>query len=256
MKFLLVFLFLNISFSLNQKLYISADFFTTDDFGNIFLIKGQNIKKINSEGKEIANFQNVYFGNIHQIDVSNPLRILVFYKEFNQLLFLDKNLHELSQVINLDDLGLEDVELVCSADDGSFWLLNMTNLELINYNNDLKIINKSIRLHHFINDENRPNFLLIKHHQIFLNIPNLGILVFDNLANYQQTIFLKNLKKFQIKAKEIFFYKENQLKKFNFAFKETENIFSSDISNIIEIRKEQNNIYVLTKDSLYIYQSK
>src|SRR5687767_8767310 len=58
--------------------------FAADNFDNIYLLNSYDqLKKINSKGDSIAVFNNVRkYGKVAQIDVSNPLKVLLYYKDF------------------------------------------------------------------------------------------------------------------------------------------------------------------------------
>ncbi|MEO5563369.1 MAG: hypothetical protein ABIR18_08040, partial [Chitinophagaceae bacterium] len=58
--------------------------FTVDNLDNIYLLSSTNqIKKLNSKGDSVAIFNDVKkFGKATFIDVSNPLKVLVYYKDF------------------------------------------------------------------------------------------------------------------------------------------------------------------------------
>src|SRR5437867_3559374 len=66
-----------------------ADFFTTDNFGNTYLVKGEEIKKYSASGDLLKIYSNKTMGKITSIDASNSLRLLVFYKDFSSIIILD-----------------------------------------------------------------------------------------------------------------------------------------------------------------------
>ena len=56
--------------------------FYTDNFGNIFLVSKTNqVKKLNQNLDSIGVFNDIRrYGNIYSLDVSNPLKIIVYYQ--------------------------------------------------------------------------------------------------------------------------------------------------------------------------------
>src|SRR6267142_1538777 len=76
--------------------------FNVDNLGNIYVLNKDNrLKKLSSQGDSLAVFNDVRrYGQIASIDVSNPLKILVYYREFTTIIELDRFLN----IINTIDL--------------------------------------------------------------------------------------------------------------------------------------------------------
>jgi hypothetical protein len=63
-----------------------------DNLDNLYIISttGQ-IKKLNAAGDSIAVYnQTKNYGQLYSIDVSNPLKPLLFYKDFSTVVILDR----------------------------------------------------------------------------------------------------------------------------------------------------------------------
>src|ERR1700758_5875448 len=76
-----------------------ADFFTTDNFGNTYLIKAEEIRKYTATGDLLKIYSNKNLGKITSVDASNSLRLLVFYKDFASIAILDDQLSQNSDII-------------------------------------------------------------------------------------------------------------------------------------------------------------
>ena len=61
-----------------------------DAFGNVYVINAMQISKYNALGILQKSFSVKRYGKIDFVDASNPLKILVYYKDFQQVLFLDE----------------------------------------------------------------------------------------------------------------------------------------------------------------------
>src|SRR5919112_2019992 len=74
--------------------------FTTDNLGNIYIINAaSHLKKFNDKGDSVSSINDVRrYGKISSIDVTNPLKILVYYKEFARLVVLDRLLNVRSTI--------------------------------------------------------------------------------------------------------------------------------------------------------------
>ena len=78
---------------------IKGDFtyFNVDNLDNIYLLSKTNqLKKLNENGDSVAIFNDVKkYGNPDYIDVTNPLKTLLYYKNYSTIRFIDpeKSVH-------------------------------------------------------------------------------------------------------------------------------------------------------------------
>src|ERR1035438_10348121 len=122
LSFISVFLFLSMNNAQAQSdtaFYLSKTIegdivdFTVDNTGNIYLLnKNNQLKKLDANGDSIAvyNAVNIY-GDIYSVDVSNPLKILLYYKDFTTIVEVDRLLRAIN-TIDLRSLGIFQVKAV------------------------------------------------------------------------------------------------------------------------------------------------
>jgi uncharacterized protein YqkB len=206
-----------------------------DAFGNIYLINDNEIVKYNSLGVLQKKFSTKRYGKIDFVDAMNPLKILVYYKDFQQILFLDNQLTASSNMISLESLGHEQSSLVCSSSNNSFWIYDKQNNELCRFDSELKSLVKTGNLKRILDVDMKPNYMQEHNNYVYLNCPNEGILVFDIYGTFYKTIPLKNLKEFNIVNGDVFYYDNHHLKQYQAqTFNTIEKQFSDTlISNVI-----------------------
>ena len=142
---LLVLLNLN-DYELIKTVNIEGNIFKTDQLENIYVGNNQNIVKFNNLGTKLFTYNNNYLGAITYFDISDPLRTLVFYKDFNQVLYLDNTLSAIGSPILLDNLGYNQIELACSSNTGGFWIFNSQTNQLILIDKNLQIKLQSVSI--------------------------------------------------------------------------------------------------------------
>src|SRR2546430_15572601 len=66
--------------------------FTVDNLDNVYVLTSTDqLKKYNANGDSVAVFNNVKkFGKVSTVDVSNPLKVLLYYKDFSTIVVLDR----------------------------------------------------------------------------------------------------------------------------------------------------------------------
>ncbi len=108
MKRIFCYLFLLLvvdGFSQNEKLVaiksdsieiIADTFIGFDGFNNCIYLKNNVLFK--QVDKSILQYQNLGLGKIAKVDIANPLKIIVFYEEFNAVIVLDNQLNEIQKI--------------------------------------------------------------------------------------------------------------------------------------------------------------
>lgn len=170
-----------------RKIKVSGNQFCVDNLKNIYTYNERIIEKYNSAGKLLFTFSSTNASNITKIDVLNPLRILVFYKDINQIHYLDNTLSETGIIINLADIELEQASYVCNSANVGLWVYNPQNIELLHLNNDMSVMSKTGNLSILLQQKITPSKLFEFNNQLFL-CNDKSLLVFDNFGTYQKSI--------------------------------------------------------------------
>lgn len=181
--------------------------FTTDNLGNVYLIYENEIKKIvpypQFHGVTIS-FSDPPLGRIASVDAFNPMRILVRYQPFNQLILLDNKLNKIQQPLQLEDLGLMDVQLASMTTQNRIWLYDQVLDQVVLYNPRIESIEFSTQnLTQLLGQENTPVYLQSDASGLYVYAPETGLMVFDVFGNFVKNIPIRNLKSVQIKDKKL-----------------------------------------------------
>ena len=208
-------------YSLISTINIEADFFTSDNQSNIYAIKGDELIKFDKNGKLLYKYSNKNLGNIDFVDASNMLRLLVFYRKFSQIIFLDNTLSINGEPLALDKINYQQTQLVCSSFNNGIWLYNQQNMEILRMNQSNEITQESGNLSNLINIDLLPNYFMEYNNRIYLNNPSSGILIFDIYGTYYKTFFEKNIKHFQAIGDMIYYISDKKVLSYNLKTTET-----------------------------------
>tara|TARA_B100000949_G_scaffold224815_1_gene228509 strand:- start:466 stop:1248 length:783 start_codon:yes stop_codon:yes gene_type:complete len=121
-------------------------FIGVDKYSNLYATSGAVLYKINAE--KTLQFSDIQLGAITSVDIINPLRITLFYQDFNTAVILDNTLNEITRV---DFNKLEEyrnVSFARTANDRQLWIFNidLQQLELFNYRtNTVKTVSPPIK---------------------------------------------------------------------------------------------------------------
>ena len=253
-SFLVVLIF---SFNLNAQnsaIQINGKYFTTDQTGSYYDIYQNQIIKIGRNGQRQFTYSNNILGEITSVDVSNPMKILIFFKDFSKIAILDNTLTEQGSVVDLNEVSLEETSLVCSSYNNGIWYYNPLKFQLTRIEHSILSVNISANISNLLNKNIQPNFLVEFNNRLFLNDPIYGILVFDIYGAYLKTIPIFGLTSFQVKENYLLYVNQTgQIESFDFFTLEKTVYKPLEFNHIKSVRIENKDIYILnSKNELLI----
>jgi len=231
--------------------------FTTDNLGNIYLLTATDqIKKVNEKGDSIAVYNNVKrYGKIFSIDAGNPLKVLVYFKDFSTIVLLDRLLN-VRNTIDLRKQNILQVRAITSSYDNNIWLYDEMDSKIKKIDDNGRVLLESNDFRQVFETVPSPVAMYDRDGQLYLHDPKKGLLVFDyygaqkNNFALSQVMDLQVIDKNTITARDsthIILFKPATLQLLSFnAFKD-QSIFS-------KIQFNGNRIFCLTKvGQLLIY---
>lgn len=246
---LLAALFISVAFTKDERkadfvLTATADGIVTDNLANVYTVSKDKFTKYDMRLKFQKEFSNKNFGTITSADVTNPLRPLLFYRDFGRIVFLDNTLSQNGEPVALEKLGYPLATLAASSYDNSLWIYDQPTFELLRFNTNLEISNRTGNLSQILNIQLQPNFILEKDNRLFVNNPTTGILIFDVFGTYIKTIPLYNLTNFQVADDEIVYFSQNILHSWNITTAEITDYLEPRSATAINMRIERDAIFV------------
>jgi hypothetical protein len=221
---------------------------TSDYLQNLYIITPTNdIIKYDKTGKKLATANYKVLGNIGSIDASNPFELYVFYRDQNQVLFLD-NLLNMRGSCNLETINVSQVACLGRSFDNQIWLFDLADLKLKKFSKELKLLLESASFNSLpIGNNINPSQLIDNNNQVYI-LNNLDILEFDIFANYNKIILKDSMSGFQWQNNQFFYFKNHKVNVF------TPKNFSLDTKtydipeNTTNIRIEKERLYILTDE--------
>ncbi len=246
-------LFINISFAqeiqteLISKIPLMADsFIGVDELENIYYIQNNILHKKNI--RENLVYSNVKLGEITSVNINNPFKIILLYKDYNSVVVLDNKLNELTQAITFLDTN---ISLVSYASENDLWVYSRDNniLQLYNYQN--KTINLTTQPLGFYQENFMADNLFSNNENIWL-FNKTGILQFNQYTSFINFYDITNVEKI-FPYKKGFIYFQND--KLFFIDNENKKLISIELpqgKNDFFFNKGKINIY--NNGTLYYYK--
>lgn len=104
-----------------------------DNFGTSYYLKNNIFyKEINNKA---ISYNNLQLGTLHTANAFNPLKINLFYKDFNTIIILDNRLAEIFKIDFNTLPDYKNVSHVTTGHDNTLWIFNqdLQRLELFDY---------------------------------------------------------------------------------------------------------------------------
>lgn len=184
---------------------MEMDYFELDKFDNVYVVNQNQLQRLASKTESAYIFEDERYGKITTIDVSNPQKLLLFYDAYDIILSLDNTL-TITREIDLKNLNYSDINAVALSNDNLIWLYDPTSFQLKKIDQNGQIKAESLSLIHENLDHILPIKIIEHENKVFVNSPDDGILVFDNLGQFIKLLPLKNIQDFQIKKDNLIFF--------------------------------------------------
>lgn len=199
------------SLRLERSLPVVARFATTDNLGNLYVITPNNaVEKYSPENQLLSRYSNNRLGAASWLDVSNPLKILIWYADFRTLAFLDRNLTQLGE-LNLIHAGYPEVRCVAAAADGNIWLYDEVAFQLKKISPEGSTQFESPALNLLLPGRVSIRTIRDNGREVLAADPDQGILWFDLYAQYQRNLPWRNITTFALGDDYLVYYSDNAL---------------------------------------------
>jgi hypothetical protein len=167
----------------------SYSYLDVDVLGNIYLITEKNqLKKIRPNGDSLAVFNDVKkFGNPTLLDVSNPLKVLLYYKNFSTVIILDRFL-AVRNTINFRNQNIFKVKTLANSYDNNIWIFDEQNVSLKKINDEGNVLSETLDLRQLLDTVPSPSQITDKNNFVYLYDENRGFYIFDYYGSYKNNL--------------------------------------------------------------------
>jgi len=232
----------------------SGSYLAADNLGYIYLINESTLKKFDRDGLLLYTYTEFSDGKISQMDVSDPLKIMILNADFGKIKYLDNKLTLKKDFILLSDLGYPNAQLVAGSYDNGFWLFDPLTNQVVRFDKYLRASQNSGNIVDITGIEVNPVFMTEADNVLYLNDPQQGIFLFDRYSTYLRQVPLKNLKTFQVFPPRIIFSEGRKLKMFDLkTFEESALDIPCDEEPLQTLLNNER-VYVLTEKTLLIFR--
>jgi hypothetical protein len=229
--------------------------FTVDNLDNIYLLSSTNqLKKLNANGDSIAIFNDVKkFGQATLIDVSNPLKVLLYYRDFATIVVLDRYLN-IRNTIDLRKQNILQVRAISQTYDNKIWVYDEIENKLKKIDEDGTLLQETPDFRQLFDPAPVPQKIFDEEQYVYLYDSSLAVYAFDYYGALKNKILISHWHNFKVSGKYIFGSSSSSLFRYNIKtfrvdeWKLPEEIFQAKAFNFTTSR-----LYALRKDSIQVF---
>lgn len=215
-----------------------------DNLDNIYIVDTKNrLIKYDRDFKEVFRYANNKCGQISSVDVSNPLKITLFYDDFNQIKVVDNTL----SVIESIDLSpwFLDISACGTSNDGNLWLYDPIQFALLKMNDQGKILATSGNVNDFGMSGIHVAGIRENGNYVVICDRNKGFYFFDNFGHYIYHFTASGIHSFQFDGNKVIYYTATGLKTFSIQSKTRHILSISELSEPAQLK------YILYSNGYY-----
>lgn len=229
--------------------------FETDHLNNIYLISKQGqIKKLNANTDSVGQYNNIrQFGQLYSVDVSNPLKLVLFYKDFATIVLTDRFLNVLS-TINLRKLNIVQCSAVALSYDNMVWVFDNLDNKIKKVDDAGTVVFESTDLRMVLNNNAAPTTIIDSNGLLYLYNATTGLQVFDYYGALKNQFGITNIQNLSINNSICTGTKNDSLFTYNLKmFTGWQFVLPASVSKSYKLQKQNNKYFSLQLNSLKIY---
>ncbi|MBI5859059.1 MAG: hypothetical protein HZB42_15605 [Sphingobacteriales bacterium] len=229
--------------------------FTVDNLDNIYILNSRNqVKKLNANGDSVAVYNDVRkFGTATLIDVSNPLKVLLYYKDFTTVVTLDRLLN-VRNVIDLRKQNILQARAIGQSYDNKIWVFDELEDKLKKVDEDGSLLLETSDFRLLLGQSVMPVKIFDENKLIYLYDPLFGVYVFDYYGAIKNNIMIVGWQNLKVTGNYIFGSNGNTLYRYEIntfrydEWKMPEQLMQSKAFNFTTTH-----LYALKEDGIEIY---
>lgn len=233
-------------------------FFNVDNLDNIYLIIDNNqLKKLNANGDSVAVFNDVKkYGNPDYIDVTNPLKALLYYRNFSTVVMLDRLLAP-RNTINFREQQIFFVNNVTLSYDNYIWLFDEEEFKLKKIDEEGKLLLATTDWRMLFDTVPAPVRIIDRDNYVYLYDPAKGFYIFDYYGGFKNRLTFLNWSNVEVNQNTVYGFDKNKLYSYQLkSLQLKEYKLPAFFGKFSSIKAMNGKVYLLNENGLDIYQIK
>lgn len=232
--------------------------FWVDNLENIYLLSSTNqLKKISANGDSAGVFNDVRrYGKLTYADVSNPLKIQLYYQNFCTIVTLDRFLNN-RNVLDLRKQGLFKVKAIATSYDNNLWVMDEQEYKLRKLDETGKTLLETVDWRQLFDTLPSPTHIFDQDGYLYLYDPNRGFYIFDYYGAFKNKLPFTHWDNAAVTGGTLYGFEQQQLYSYRLGSLQLKTYtLPSFFDNYSIIKVLNGKVYLLKQEGIDIYRVK
>ena len=229
--------------------------FAVGKLGELFIINSENqLKKLDENGDSVGVFNQVTkYGKLSYVEAQNPWKTLLYYKNFSNIVLLDKYLNVINH-INLRSKNILRAEAITISYDNHIWVFDEQENKLKKIDDGGNILSETFDFRQLFDVAPTPKRIIDHDGFVYLYDPQAGLYIFDYYGSFKRKLSFKGWSDFAIIGKSIYGFDANKLYKYTEPWPDLEEFpLPEKFQNNTSIKISNHKFYLLKNGRLGAY---
>ena len=229
--------------------------FAADNLGNVYVLTPAGLLiKLNNKGDSMNVFNDVRrYGTVYAIDVTNPMKVLLYYKDFSTVVMLDRYLSRIN-MIDLRKSGIFQAKAMGLSYDNNVWIFDEQSAKLKKIDETGRVLSETTDLRQVLDVIPSPHTLIDRDGFVYVYDDTKGLYVFDYYGALKNTLLLPGITDLRVIGKTIAGRRQNKLVRYTLGTLELqEQPLPATIQDAEKIYITQQGIYMLNEAGIEKY---
>ncbi|MFT4018299.1 MAG: hypothetical protein QM668_15135 [Agriterribacter sp.] len=230
--------------------------FTVDNLGNLYMLTSKGLlKKYNNRGDSLNVFNDVRrYGSVYAMDVTNPMKVLLYYRDFSTVVMLDRFLNRIN-IVDLRKAGIFQAKAVALSYDNNLWVFDEQSAKLKKIGDDSKLLSETVDLRQVLNAIPSPDKIIDRDGFVYLYDKDKGLYIFDYYGALKNELAITGLTGLQVINKTVLGRKDNKFVKYTLGTFDMQEVELPEmIKHAEDIRIMQLGIYVRNSGGIALFK--
>ena len=243
------------TFRLVRSIRVEATDIAVDNLNNIYVhTTSDQLKKYNLNGDSLGVYSETKrFGKLHSIDATNPLKLLLYYKDFSTIVILDRQL-AIRSTIDLRRQNIPQASAIGPSYDNNIWVFDALDNKLKKIDEYGATLLETTDFRTVFSKTFVPERIIDYNGSVYLYDPASGVAIFDYYGTLQKKLPITGWKHLAIIDKQIIgtdhkniytFYTNNLM--------ERQYPFPTSFDSFTQYLIANTQLFALSKDAVNIY---
>lgn len=227
-----------------------------DNLDNVYVVSSTGqLKKLNGRGDSVGVFNGIRaYGKLSAIDVTNPLKPILFYKDFSTVVVLDRLLTSRAS-LDLRKYGVLQPTAVALSYDNNIWVYDQYENKLKKLDEAGNTLLETTDFRQLFNQSISPQKIINDNGLVYLADSAQGVFVFDNYGTFKRKIDVKNWTQMDVQNGRLVRLGKNEILVYNPAtFIEQSKAFPPHFAPYAHAYTAYNKLVTFSQDTLQIYR--